>query len=196
MGVEVDGQWGPYLDCNPDNATFPNGSWSCSNGDDHKNPPNYPDSCSADNFNAYQGYCVRDEAQITKNGIDLGFCCSIAQMMSATHYTHTESNQSCSIYTGSSELDTYKCTNDTIFAFKAGPKPCECDRVYKAVGRENLTNLDDGWYKRNCPAGGDWFSHPKNGECKKGFKVGDGKSNCTYRLEGIAGAINASCMYR
>ena len=81
-------------------------------------------------------------------------------------------------------------------AFQAGPKPCQCPRVFKSVGRENLTTMDDGWYKSNCPAGGEWYSHPKGGECAKGNKVGDGKSNCTYRLEGIAGAVNASCMYR
>ena len=29
MKVEVDGQWGPYLECNPVNTTDPLGAWHC-----------------------------------------------------------------------------------------------------------------------------------------------------------------------
>jgi len=32
MKVEVDGQWGPYLECNPLNVTDPTGGWHCTNG--------------------------------------------------------------------------------------------------------------------------------------------------------------------
>ena len=92
MGVEVDGQWGPYLDCNPDDAKLPSGSWSCSNSDSHKNPPHYPATCSAANFNAYEGNCIKQEAPITMSGVDLALCCSNAQATAASTYTYTTSN--------------------------------------------------------------------------------------------------------
>jgi hypothetical protein len=43
MTVEVDGQWGPYLECNPLNATDPLGDWNCTQGvGGHFYPKNYP----------------------------------------------------------------------------------------------------------------------------------------------------------
>ena len=64
-------------------------------------------------------------------------------------------------------------------------KPCECDRVFQTVGRQSKASHRPGGY---------WFSHPKAGQCVGDQHVGDG-SNCTYRLNEISRAINASCMY-
>jgi len=46
MQVEVDGMWGPYLKCNPDNVTNPYGEWNCIN-DYPLPPPNTPTACAS-----------------------------------------------------------------------------------------------------------------------------------------------------
>jgi hypothetical protein len=59
-----------------------------------------------------------------------------------------------------------KCEEDTITAQWEKPHapPCLCDRVYKTVGKESTSVMGvKGTYSL---AGGLWFSHPANGECK------------------------------
>ena len=41
---------------------------------------------------------------------------------------------------------------------------------------------------------GIWYSHPGQGQCNDGHRVGDG-SGCTWRAIGIDKAINATCLY-
>ena len=44
--VEVDGQWGPYLECNPVNVTNTTGDWHCTNGDPFPPQPiDFPKQC-------------------------------------------------------------------------------------------------------------------------------------------------------
>ena len=52
----------------------------------------------------------------------------------------------------------------TIMSHYNPPHPpvCNCDRIYKSVGRENITVSEGPGYDQ---AGGLWFSHPKLGEC-------------------------------
>jgi len=45
MQVEVDGQWGPYLECNPKNASNPYGEWYCLDGIKPAIPPDSPPQC-------------------------------------------------------------------------------------------------------------------------------------------------------
>ena len=42
MQVEVDGQWGPYLQCNPADNNVPLGDWKCSLGTYVLEPDNFP----------------------------------------------------------------------------------------------------------------------------------------------------------
>lgn len=44
---------------------------------------------------------------------------------------------------------------------------CECERVFKTVGRENETS-PNGDRKNYHIAGGEWYSFPRNGECLNG----------------------------
>jgi len=55
MNVTVDGQWGPYLACNPINITDPHGPWDCESWATQrpKEPPNYPETCNSLNFSAF-----------------------------------------------------------------------------------------------------------------------------------------------
>jgi len=57
MTIEVDGQWGPYLGCNPVDVKAPLGDWECKSLSGHTQPKNYPKTCSSDGFEAYEGYC-------------------------------------------------------------------------------------------------------------------------------------------
>jgi hypothetical protein len=42
MTVEVDGQWGPYLECNPLDPKNSLGGWNCTDGINLPLPKNYP----------------------------------------------------------------------------------------------------------------------------------------------------------
>ena len=63
MQVEVDGQWGPYLECNPINVSDSQGHWSCITEIKHVNPPNYPKQCSDINYEGMAGYCFLGSAK-------------------------------------------------------------------------------------------------------------------------------------
>eukprot|EP00666_Eupelagonemidae_sp_cell4sb_P006093 gene6093-14450_t len=42
--VEVDGQWGPYLYCNPTDNKHPSAPWDCDTCDEHHNTTNDPNA--------------------------------------------------------------------------------------------------------------------------------------------------------
>ena len=44
-------------------------------------------------------------------------------------------------------------------------------------------------------AGGEWYSHPIEGECLNGHHVGDG-SGCSWEVLARNKVINATCMYK
>ena len=72
------------------------------------------------------------------------------------------------------------------------PPPCNCSRVHKTVGREDLT-VTYAKYTSMHPAGGIWYSHPEAGECKGNQRLGDG--GCTWRVAARNSMVNASCVY-
>jgi hypothetical protein len=80
MTVEVDGQWGPYLECNPLDVKDPLGGWNCTNGLSPPLPKNYPKQCSAGNFTfVNRGYCFEEsilhKPKFTFENVDLSDCC-------------------------------------------------------------------------------------------------------------------------
>ena len=81
---------------------------------------------------------------------------------------------------------------------KLMPKACDCPRVHKTVGRENLTvvfgNPQTDPQAAQYPTGGEWYSHPTAGRCTGGHTVGDG-SGCTWEGK-VAKVIEAKCMYK
>jgi hypothetical protein len=83
MTVEVDGEWGPYLECNPLNATDPLGGWNCTDGiGGNAYPKDYPKQCIAGNFTFEErGYCLSQDTykpEFTFKNVDLGDCCEQA----------------------------------------------------------------------------------------------------------------------
>merc|ERR1719272_1994443 len=44
------------------------------------------------------------------------------------------------------------------------------------------------------PAGGEWYSHPEQGQCMNGARPGDG-SGCTWRVVEVTNTIQAKCLY-
>merc|ERR1712093_575569 len=73
------------------------------------------------------------------------------------------------------------------------PKPCDCPRVHRTVGRENLTVVFGGSSAAlQYPLGGEWYSHPALGECKEGKPLGT--DGCSWKGT-VTKAINATCLY-
>ena len=75
MNVEVDGQWGPYLLCNPVNGSKPEGPWECLTHLLPANPPNYPATCHAENVDGISGYCLDEEPKDVHTDWSLADCC-------------------------------------------------------------------------------------------------------------------------
>jgi len=59
MNVEIDGQWGPYLLCNPVNVSESTGPWFCVTHMNY-NIPDYPEECVAENIVAIPNMCMKD----------------------------------------------------------------------------------------------------------------------------------------
>jgi hypothetical protein len=58
MNAMVNGQWGPYLMCNPLDASKSTGRWDCKYSIDFPNPPNYPDQCTKLTYDGEGGVCL------------------------------------------------------------------------------------------------------------------------------------------
>ena len=73
------------------------------------------------------------------------------------------------------------------------PKVCDCDRVKKSVGIQNLRQTlgSDGNFDL---AGGNWQSFPEKAECT-GINTPGDYSGCSYKLMDTVKAINATCLY-
>ena len=75
MNVLFDGTYAQYLMCNPVNTSDPTGAWHCDTTIT-KNPPNYPEVCSANNVAATVGLCFMDLKPVVTKKISLGDCCT------------------------------------------------------------------------------------------------------------------------
>jgi len=102
MKVEVDGQWGPYLECNPTNVTNPNGTWECDYGPATrpKLPPNYPQECGALNFSAFVNTTYAEEPDFVATGVTQAECCNgtLHGDHSYSGYVYTFSTKTCALY--------------------------------------------------------------------------------------------------
>jgi hypothetical protein len=193
--IEVDGEWGPYLPCNPDNSSLPRGGWHC-NPDIIAPPKDWPKQCKTDHEQAFDGSCMSNKPLKVTNGISLGDCCDkLEKSFVAQSFSYHKNNQSCELHGFSFDFKT--CPNGlTAFKPHGKTKPeCNCTRVHKTVGRQNLTSAYGNHSSKYGPSykGGTWYSHPSEGECKKGQSLGDG--GCTWRVIEAQKTINASCMY-
>jgi len=196
LKVEVDGEWGPYLFCNPTNSTEPQGPWGCVARLNYTepSPAGFPPSCSAQHFNPYSDTCWTASAAHTKviTNVDASGCCTEATSGGFVDWTYFKNNRSCSLYEkgiiGDHDwVEDKKCISGDYR--KPDPPACECPRMQKTVGLWQLER--DSYFA----AGGYWYSFPGQGECKEGGYVGDG-SGCSWRLVAITKAIHASCMYQ
>lgn len=189
LDIEVDGQWGPYMYCNPLNASREDtGPWGCdvslSPGSGTKTPP----QCKADNFTVFSDYCWSGFFPKKIPNSNEGDCCTEATKAGVTQWTVT-ADKTCELY--KTAFYPTPCKGGVSGYGQSGPPACNCTRVHQTVGRENLTS---GSYGSHYPAGGEWYSHPVEGECVDGHYVGDG-SGCTWRVVKRNKVINATCMY-
>eukprot|EP00658_Telonema_sp_P-2_P065493 TRINITY_DN54720_c0_g1_i1.p1 TRINITY_DN54720_c0_g1~~TRINITY_DN54720_c0_g1_i1.p1 ORF type:complete len:355 (-),score=39.63 TRINITY_DN54720_c0_g1_i1:253-1317(-) len=184
--VELDGAWGPYLQCNPVNTSEPLGAWACQT-DATPNPKDWAPQCSAAGFAGREGYCLTYPPSDRPTAASLGECCNTAHRAGSPAWTFDAStNSSCALYTHLNDSAYKLCTGGVIGFYEPS---CKCPRVHRAVGRVNLTSIQGP----DHPAGGIWFSHPSAGECAPGEPLGS--QGCTWRVIRRKRAINASCMY-
>lgn len=192
LTVELDGQWGPYLPCNPLNSSNEvKGPWACKTSitPGGKAPP---PQCKANNFTTFSGYCWNGLFPRKIKAEDEGACCAAAAAEKYTKWNYAEGV--CSLF----KLAGFPspCGANTTLGYSSSEQSCNCPRVQHTVGRENLTHSGSshGQSSYNA-AGGEWYSHPGAGECGPGQHVGDG-SGCAWRVVERQRVINATCMYR
>lgn len=193
--IEVDGNWGPYLKCNPVDIKTPTGLWNCSNDIPSPKPAGWSSKCTADKWDGYDSHCYNDYIpHATKTGLSLGDCCDQATHDRAAGWTYHRSNQTCSLY-AYTDYHPRDCGTDSVSGYPhhSDTTACECPRVHKAVGLEDLELAYHGQTSMH-PAGGLWYSHPKLGQCAKGEVLGT--NGCTWRVIELSRAINATCMYK
>lgn len=107
-------------------------------------------------------------------------------------WNYYAANKTCALFDHAENIQ--RCPHSASGWYAKPPTPpCNCTRVHKAVGRENLT-VAYGGYQSMHPAGGEWYSHPSLGQCRDGQRVGDG-SGCTWRVVSRERVIKASCLY-
>ena len=191
MHVELDGKFGPYLECNDVNTSDPLGDWACKYDGYAPGGSSSPPQCTKSNFTPYDSRCFNSDPRVPalkpirqENVKDLGACCTLANKTKAKYWQMDTDANECSlwkVYPGG--LST--CNKSNILGFKTTPQvgQCMCERIFETVGIQR-TSAEDGV----------WYSHPRAGECKNGHYVGDG-SGCSYRHIKTVSAINASCMY-
>eukprot|EP00041_Stephanoeca_diplocostata_P003823 m.38482 g.38482 ORF g.38482 m.38482 type:complete len:386 (-) comp14630_c0_seq1:217-1374(-) len=192
LTIEVDGQWGPYLYCNPDNISDPLGSWSCKvdiTPGGNAGPP--PPQCKAANVTVYSDLCWNGFNPKVVPADSLGDCCAIASKEGKTKFQFDTVKKNCELYTFA--FNVKSCKGYDLAFHEQGPEtpPCNCSRVHQSAGRENLLNNN---YGNQYIAGGEWYSHPLGGMCEEGQPLGF--KNCTWRVVKVNKVIHAPCMYQ
>ena len=121
--IEIDGQWGPYLPCNPDNSSLPLGSWHCST-DIFAPPKNWPKQCTADNVQPFENTCFDAKPLKVLHGVDQGACCdAVSKAAFAKGFTYFAGNQTCELHLGGFHLKS--CTGLTGFKEKPEKPACK-----------------------------------------------------------------------
>lgn len=94
--LDIDGNWGPYLECNPLDSSKSLGGWECSNGmfgggmkDMPKPPPNYPATCKA--YKGGDGYCLEGFMAKTVRS-SFGSSSLLVAVMMMTHFPSCPGN--------------------------------------------------------------------------------------------------------
>lgn len=193
LTVELNGEWGPYLPCNPLNASNEvKGPWACATTISPGGPAP-PPQCKAGNFTVFSGYCWAGVFPKKVAAADEGDCCAAATASGITKWTYSEGE--CKLF----RIATFPqpCGKNASSGYASDTPVCNCPRVQQTVGRENLTSATPSkGHSTNSyhAAGGEWYSHPEAGECGPGHHVGD-RSGCAWRVVARNKAINATCMY-
>eukprot|EP00940_MAST-03C_sp_MAST-3C-sp2_P002802 g2802.t1 len=199
--VEMDGQWGPYLYCNPLNTSNPEGSWKCAQDLNVTNAPSdFPGGeCSA-TYKGYADFCfVADDAEhaakLVENATSLSECCAKASEANVAEWTFYRENASCYVFPNptSKSVSHKGCVMALLSKYVPKPELCDCERTQRAVGRKSLQRDYRGG-KSFFPAWGEWYSTTSQGECTGDARVGDG-SGCTWRVLNTSSRVNATCVY-
>jgi hypothetical protein len=214
LQIEVDGQWGPYLFCNPASTKDPQGQWNCTTsipgGATPEPPSDFPGGACSAAYTGFQDFCfsgknvplIHPVKEFTD--VDLAGCCAEAGKATspfskdgAVQWTYWRSNRTCFVFPDGTQdfSEDTDCVSGVLTKdYPPAPAPCECERVHKSVGREDLAATYGPSGKANFPAGGIWYSHPGAGRCTGTQTVGDG-SGCSWRLVNTTSKVKAQCVY-
>eukprot|EP00662_Eupelagonemidae_sp_cell21_P025858 gene25858-3223_t len=114
VDIEIDGQWGPYLFCNPLSVANPEGAWRCTPGINSSSAPaDFPGGACSAAYTGYDKLCWAGNTTTVRN-VSLDGCCAAA---------------------GASVQWSYNRTSRICKIVPPQPEPCSCERVFKAVGR-------------------------------------------------------------
>eukprot|EP00937_MAST-01D_sp_MAST-1D-sp2_P000969 g969.t1 len=208
LDFEVDGAWGPYLYCNPVDTKHPQGDWQCANSATNISaPPDFPQGTCSDTYQGIADFCLMDGdgSAVSVTDVDLAGCCAEAKKHGslffrdgAPQWGYTRANRTCLIFPRGTRSQSFG-NSDCVGAvakklMPPAPAPCDCPRVHKSVGRQDLLAHYGSYGKQQFPAGGIWYSHPEAGRCKAGQRIGDG-SGCTWRVVSTTQKVAAQCVY-
>jgi hypothetical protein len=91
----------------------------------------------------------------------MGDCCTRAYPNSVLNqfWTYNTTSRTCYLY-GATASHLYYCNQTDLIFGDYTPPPkydyCECERTFKAIGRENLSVYDPVGGEIAYPAGGEW----------------------------------------
>jgi len=175
MNVMVNGQWGPYLMCNPINTSNPEGRWKCEWSVDFSEPEGYPEVCQTYNYDAVVGYAFGHVDEIIENSTEAECCTAASQhktppiLKHAVGWVYNNATRNCSLtYWDYGTPNAIVADANHTYGFwnppSIQPKECTCDRTFKTVGQEDIRYALRG-NNDNTRAGGLWQSFPEKGEC-------------------------------
>ena len=208
LQMEVDGRWGPYLQCNPLNKSDPSGDWQCVQGA-VPGVPALPKQClyqAWEQCDVWDGIADDDDSlpPVRIADVDLDECCAAASSFNssgslpcpggrACAWQYVRANRSCTLYPNDLSFDISKTDHGCVLAYGAGSQPsvpgppitpCTCPHALRAVGRQAPSQNGTTFT---------WFSFPSAGRCKDGQTVGD--SGCTWRVVEQTSKVDAQCVY-
>jgi len=139
---EVDGQWGPYQYCNPDDTARPQGPWACTNNISHfvHPPADFPppgSPCAAE-YVALDSVCYNGNPAVPRTllpGLSVAACCAAAKAAPFNiTWTYHRANATCETFSAGldnahPDTQSHDCLSAVLTKYyPKPPKPCLCER--------------------------------------------------------------------
>jgi hypothetical protein len=131
------------MPCNPVNISEPQGPWNCSTELD-TNPHDWPKTCES-TWKGVEGICYESSPKYSIENTTLANCCDEAGkhgsglIHGVNEWTYYHDNSTCHLF-NIIELHPPTGPGNCTLGVRSSffPKPCDCERVHKSVGKEYL----------------------------------------------------------